>query len=117
MESGEKIRLHLSRVSAEKMAEIVSRFSELTAGTLSFNHLEATSMLKTQSICTKKPRKTNLGKEMTTVGLFSSNRVFQALTGHRAKGIRLFWVLQNGDATDRKNYYLLSARIQDHHLR
>ncbi len=89
LKSGEKIRLQLSSESAEIIPEILSALAKLTAGTLSFNHLEATSMLKTRPICTKKPMKTNSGEERTPVGLFSSNRIFRATTGHRAKSIRL----------------------------
>jgi len=85
LKSGKKIRLHLSSESAEIMPEILSALAKRTAGTLSFNHLEATSMLKTQPICTIKPKETNSGEEMTPVGLFSSNRIFRAITEHEAR--------------------------------
>jgi hypothetical protein len=85
LKSGKKIRLHLSSESAEIMPEILSALAKRTAGTVSFNHLEATSMLKTQPICTIKPKETNSGEEMTPVGLFSSNRIFRAITEHEAR--------------------------------
>jgi hypothetical protein len=93
------------------MPEILSALAKRTAGTLSFNHLEATSMLKTQPICTIKPIETNSGEEMTPFGLIFSNRIFRVIFEHRAKGIRL-----HGDATDRQKLLSLYARIQDHQL-
>ena len=48
LESGEKIRLHLSSESAEIMPEYMSTLAKYTAGTLSFSQLEAVSMLITQ---------------------------------------------------------------------
>jgi hypothetical protein len=114
--SGQKIRLYLSSESAEIMPEILSALAKRTAGTLSFNHLEATSLLKTQPLCTIKPIETNSGEEMTPVGLFTSNWIFRAITEHRAKGIRLHGCCKTVMQLIGKNCYLLYARIQDHQL-
>ena len=62
MESGANIRLHLSSISAEIMPEILFKLAKLTAGTLSFNHLEATSMLKTQPVRTKINHRNEFGQ-------------------------------------------------------
>jgi hypothetical protein len=93
LESGDKIRLHLSSESAEIMPEFLSTLAKHTAGTLSFNQLEAVSMLKTQHIHKNNMETRNSGQQRMPVGQFSSNRIFPAKTGHRTEGIRLlgFW--------------------------